>query len=103
MIRRPPRSTLFPYTTLFRSPEPMSHQPYHIAVDRNHNVWGNMWTADQIYRYDPAAKTWIYFDLPRRGTEIRHISLSERDGRVQVVLSVFRTSQVAVIELRSDA
>src|SRR3712207_6863243 len=22
MIRRPPRSTLFPYTTLFRSPEP---------------------------------------------------------------------------------
>src|SRR2546430_5928634 len=24
MIRRPPRSTLFPYTTLFRSPGPMS-------------------------------------------------------------------------------
>src|SRR2546429_1237624 len=23
MIRRPPRSTLFPYTTLFRSPQPM--------------------------------------------------------------------------------
>src|SRR2546425_13310145 len=23
MIRRPPRSTLFPYTTLFRSPHPM--------------------------------------------------------------------------------
>src|SRR3712207_8467598 len=32
MIRRPPRSTLFPYTTLFRSPErdeqrPCEHQP----------------------------------------------------------------------------
>src|SRR5688572_32431037 len=29
MIRRPPRSTLFPYTTLFRSPEPArrSHPP----------------------------------------------------------------------------
>src|SRR6266496_6133131 len=25
MIRRPPRSTLFPYTTLFRSPEPIAH------------------------------------------------------------------------------
>src|SRR3712207_7191752 len=24
MIRRPPRSTLFPYTTLFRSPDPAS-------------------------------------------------------------------------------
>src|SRR3712207_8067852 len=25
MIRRPPRSTLFPYTTLFRSQEPLAH------------------------------------------------------------------------------
>src|SRR5260370_17315725 len=30
MIRRPPRSTLFPYTTLFRSP-PINRQP-----DENH-------------------------------------------------------------------
>src|SRR5258707_10687541 len=27
MIRRPPRSTLFPYTTLFRSPMRLRHQP----------------------------------------------------------------------------
>src|SRR6266513_3296001 len=27
MIRRPPRSTLFPYTTLFRSPAPWSRPP----------------------------------------------------------------------------
>src|SRR2546427_5401828 len=30
MIRRPPRSTLFPYTTLFRSPQPIAddnHRP----------------------------------------------------------------------------
>src|SRR5258708_30413364 len=27
MIRRPPRSTLFPYTTLFRSPQPRSWSP----------------------------------------------------------------------------
>src|SRR2546430_13184048 len=25
MIRRPPRSTLFPYTTLFRSADPVAH------------------------------------------------------------------------------
>jgi streptogramin lyase len=90
-------------TTIVPLPDSVSHQPYHITVDRNHNVWGNMWTADQIYRYDPAAKTWTYFDLPRRGTEIRHISLSERDGRVQVVLPVYRTSQIAVMSLRSEA
>src|SRR2546427_8793352 len=31
MIRRPPRSTLFPYTTLFRSPTP-GHVPFHQSV-----------------------------------------------------------------------
>src|SRR2546425_6314730 len=30
MIRRPPRSTLFPYTTLFRSPGDLAHG---VAVD----------------------------------------------------------------------
>src|SRR3712207_7282944 len=38
MIRRPPRSTLFPYTTLFRSPSagfPRSHQSCH---KRKHTI-----------------------------------------------------------------
>src|SRR3712207_8067226 len=42
MIRRPPRSTLFPYTTLFRSlVEPNSAaqgQPVHTAVCGDHGV-----------------------------------------------------------------
>src|SRR2546429_9582069 len=35
MIRRPPRSTLFPYTTLFRSREPVEHLPHgrHARLD----------------------------------------------------------------------
>src|SRR2546429_4759468 len=32
MIRRPPRSTLFPYTTLFRSPSGLRHPGIHGAV-----------------------------------------------------------------------
>src|SRR2546430_13347063 len=36
MIRRPPRSTLFPYTTLFRS----SPQPKHERVARRRNLGG---------------------------------------------------------------
>src|SRR5260370_4384593 len=35
MIRRPPRSTLFPYTTLFRSAGPAHrppHQPHHLQA-----------------------------------------------------------------------
>src|SRR2546429_6660978 len=37
MIRRPPRSTLFPYTTLFRSGVVatwvVGHQPFSVAID----------------------------------------------------------------------
>src|SRR6266849_4853731 len=33
MIRRPPRSTLFPYTTLFRSPARAGHPPSSRALD----------------------------------------------------------------------
>src|SRR5262249_60542924 len=32
MIRRPPRSTLFPYTTLFRSARLMIHTPTAISI-----------------------------------------------------------------------
>src|SRR2546422_3999371 len=32
MIRRPPRSTLFPYTTLFRSPWRKTRDPYRVLV-----------------------------------------------------------------------
>src|SRR3712207_6963531 len=32
MIRRPPRSTLFPYTTLFRSSEVADEHPHRLAV-----------------------------------------------------------------------
>src|SRR3712207_8184429 len=37
MIRRPPRSTLFPYTTLFRSDlEKISHKELSYPVDKDH-------------------------------------------------------------------
>jgi streptogramin lyase len=78
-------------------------QAYHITVDQNHNVWGNLWTSDQIVRFDPATNKWTMFDLPVRGTEIRHISLMERDGKTQVIVPIYRASQMGVMTLRSEA
>src|SRR5258708_18844538 len=45
MIRRPPRSTLFPYTTLFRSlprlpPEPMAKKGFRLPLPHRLEVWG---------------------------------------------------------------
>src|SRR2546422_2271587 len=40
MIRRPPRSTLFPYTTLFRSPVQVAGQRGRVARDVDQSVHG---------------------------------------------------------------
>jgi hypothetical protein len=38
-----------------------------------------------------------------RGTEIRHIALDERSGRTQVIVPVYRTNQMGVMTVRSEA
>src|SRR2546426_3533397 len=57
MIRRPPRSTLFPYTTLFRSQEhPVGTGPYKLVKwDRKHEHLlvrnDDYWGAKPYYKY----------------------------------------------------
>jgi hypothetical protein len=58
----------------------LSWKPCHIAVDTNPQMCGAIWTADRIAKSDPTKGEWTMFDLPTRGTEIRHISLLEKDG-----------------------
>src|SRR5256885_10907468 len=53
MIRRPPRSTLFPYTTLFRSSD-----------DRVHGAGAGGVRADPVPRHDVAARD-LVLDLGR--------------------------------------
>src|SRR3712207_8462771 len=50
MIRRPPRSTLFPYTTLFRSRQALTGGPGPGLVDdiRINWVWMPPWGPDKI-------------------------------------------------------
>src|SRR3712207_7836729 len=49
MIRRPPRSTLFPYTTLFRSPAPVEVE----RVDRPVRVVGAVDDHDRHFQPVP--------------------------------------------------
>src|SRR3712207_9330262 len=51
MIRRPPRSTLFPYTTLFRSESPLDPLKHHETI-RQSGWKGRVVTA---YRPEPVA------------------------------------------------
>jgi virginiamycin B lyase len=78
-------------------------QAYHIHVDSKHNVWGNLWTNDQVVKYDPSTAKWTTFEMPVRGSESRHISVYERNGTTQVVLPTYRSHQMFVLTLRSEA
>ena len=90
-------------TTMVPLPNPETQQPYQIAVDKDHNAWTNLWSTDQIAKFDPATSKWTTFDLPTRGTESRYISLLEKDGKMQVVIPYSRTRKVAVMTVRSES
>src|SRR2546426_7180887 len=52
MIRRPPRSTLFPYTTLFRSPERSSSLWRHLQLSERRPISsGNDRSADGLLEW----------------------------------------------------
>jgi streptogramin lyase len=89
-------------TTIIPMPD-KAMQPYHIVVDSKHNVWGNLWTNDQLFKYDPSTSKWTTFETPVRGTEMRHLSVDERSGVVKISMPVYRTNQMAVMAVRSEA
>ena len=87
--------------TVVPMPEP-TMQAYHAAIDGQHRVWANLWTSDRLVRYDPDHDNWTVFPLPVRGTEIRHISLHQADGKTYVVMPVYRTNQMGVLRVRDE-
>ena len=91
-------------TALIPLPNPEAHQPYQIGVDKEHNVWTNLWSTDKIAKYNPSSGQWTLFELPTRGTESRHISLLERNGQpLRVIIPYERARKVAVLTQRSEA
>ena len=78
-------------------------QPYHLAVDSKHNVWGDLWTNDQIFKYDPAANKFTTFEMPIRGSEMRHLSVDEHCGVLKISMPVYRVNAMVVLTIRSDA
>src|SRR3712207_9277480 len=80
MIRRPPRSTLFPYTTLFRSPAPVVYKELERHVGLRRGVGGHILllavTLDLLAK-DPAPLV-----LAAHGVEV-HLVLGDGPGRLE--------------------
>jgi len=77
--------------------------PYQITVDKNHNLWMNVWTSDVVLKYEPNTGKWTTFDLPSRGTEVRHVSIDESGDKLRVIIPEYRVSKMAVMDFRSEA
>src|SRR3712207_8721309 len=76
MIRRPPRSTLFPYTTLFRSPlDPLVDVLLHLLRVHAHHLAGGLLPPDLGYE-----KAVLVDELPDRSeehtSELQHANIS---------------------------
>src|SRR2546430_10409965 len=73
MIRRPPRSTLFPYTTLFRSPAPLPvHAPQYTDYAR--------WQAEMLAGPE-GERLWTYWRQEQAG-ELSLLNLpTDRDRK----------------------
>src|SRR3712207_7307469 len=84
MIRRPPRSTLFPYTTLFRSEvlfttavvtayDHMLDQPDMWSIDVVNNSWGN-----SFQQFDPRHPVAVATKADRKSTRLNssHANIS---------------------------
>src|SRR3712207_8933903 len=67
MIRRPPRSTLFPYTTLFRSPEACRRNALRFSRERFRDAMREL--VDRLLAETTAERDWQDGDavLPDRG------------------------------------
>src|SRR5260370_18652240 len=69
MIRRPPRSTLFPYTTLFRSGLPFLQAPWWLALSlASYTLAGAIW-GFLLPRLRPSFNTLVFAQRHRLRSE----------------------------------
>src|SRR3712207_9592693 len=85
MIRRPPRSTLFPYTTLFRSGHTgvfangMLSLSFGSIIVAFHNVWGGLPTVLTIIGWAQVVKALVSLVAPRIGMRSLERVSADRD------------------------
>src|SRR3712207_7855159 len=93
MIRRPPRSTLFPYTTLFRSPL----EERGIPIDKQLRNWSelNVEPYDKL-EVDPYTRCRI---IAMNGIEVESIIFSHQFNRSEEHTSELQSRQYLVCRL----
>jgi streptogramin lyase len=84
---------------------PLPHaysQPYATAVDKNGVVWINTINLDRIVRFDPKTERFTEFQLPTRGTEVRHIQVDNRTNPPTIWVPYNRVNKVVRLQFRTQ-
>src|SRR3989449_1107457 len=97
MIRRPPRSTLFPYTTLFRSHDDLEPEVA-AALARAHNNWTRDFCAWNPDRLKFAAQV-AFHDVPLAVTRSEEHT-SELQSRLHLVCRLLLEKKKTLILLQ---
>src|SRR2546425_8159217 len=100
MIRRPPRSTLFPYTTLFRSLEFENHRPLYD------------WYIKELGIYAPQQIEFARLNLTYRSeehtSELQSLAylvcrlLLEKKKKISIPFTKYNTPQATVLDTRES-
>src|SRR2546430_4172747 len=85
MIRRPPRSTLFPYTTLFRSVSINGKQitiKYSAPSMRGRKIFGGLEPYGKVWRAGANSATSLHIDADRNRSEEHTSELQSQSNLV---------------------
>ena len=88
--------------TQYALPHKYSH-PYGVVVDRSHNVWIDMVNTDMLGKFDPSTEKFTEYQLPSRGTVLRHLTVDYTVNPPAIVSSETGLNKVARIQFRKPS
>jgi streptogramin lyase len=81
-------------------PMPQGSAPYFATVDKNGNVWVPAQNADRIYKLDPRTEQMTEFQLPTRGTDLRHLTIDDSTPTPTIWVTYNRSNKIARLQER---
>ncbi len=74
--------------------------PYGVVVDNEHNVWINLNNTDMIAKFNPATETFTEYQMPSRGTVMRHLAVNYGASGPEIIAPETGLNKVARIQFR---
>jgi streptogramin lyase len=84
-------------------PLPPGSAPYFATVDKNGMVWVPAQNADRVFKLNPTTEQVTEFQLPTRGTDLRHLTVDDSTNPPTVWVTYNRSNKIARLQERTGA